>query len=573
MTGVLLACQYGPGFDVGYLSLRSLVADTILGYLVQSMHANGASVVMAMLFYHLLRTHWYGHSSARLGFYGAVMLVLLVAVCFTGYTLAASQMSYWAAAVIFRMFSAIPVYGDALVEWLLAGTTPSSYTLYRIFVLHVLLPFVVLLLILLHVFDLHQVNSSADALVRLDLPRSYECDFHPYVAARDALALCALLSALTALCCFYPEWLNHPDTWVPANPLVTPAHIQPEWYFMLLYSVLRAVPSKSIGLLLLVAFIGSLLAHIRSVRTVQSRSKQLLLRVTGYLSLLDFVAISYLCINLHEYDAFAPLMLCLVLSVTLYRVSVYTDATPVTAGTAVSQAGNAFTATRVDRNVANVVVRASTQEGSKVPSMWSPFLYLWCVVVWSFGSLRALEAASTFCTPTVLLLLLLMVVLPTLTYALDASTTSRNSIRAAIISWFCILLFELLVFLSLGYVIFEPITDPTQPLSPAPTALSLDAMLPPTMLALYVLLTVTWAVHYLTSLPVLHTSCDRLCFGRALCTDVSLATAQRNVTAKRFVPTAKYATQTQSKELHCSCDPGTCTRCPGHREPGHAYAV
>jgi len=228
VSGFVLACQYVPGFADGYAAVRVIVNDTAFGYLVQALHGNGAAIVMAGLFLHMLRTLWYGHTTPRLALYGFVLLIFLIAVCFTGYTLAACQMSYWAAAVIFRMLSVIPFVGDRLADYILAGPSPWDMTLCRIFTVHVILPFVVLAFIIIHVLELHAAGSAGDSTIRLDVHRVDEADFHRLVWARDVLALLLYCIAAGVFVFVYPEWLLHPDTWVPANPLVTPISIQPE---------------------------------------------------------------------------------------------------------------------------------------------------------------------------------------------------------------------------------------------------------------------------------------------------------------------------------------------------------
>lgn len=181
VTGVVLACQYVPGFAGGYTAIRQIVNGTAFGYLVQALHGNGAAIVMAALFLHMLRTLWYGHTTPRLSLYGFILLILLIAVCFTGYTLAACQMSYWAAAVIFRMLSVIPFVGDRLADYILAGPSPWDMTIRRIFTLHVILPFVVLAFIIIHVLELHAAGSAGDFATRLDVHRVDEADFHRLV--------------------------------------------------------------------------------------------------------------------------------------------------------------------------------------------------------------------------------------------------------------------------------------------------------------------------------------------------------------------------------------------------------
>lgn len=212
ITGLLLAMQYFPDFALGYTSVRTLTLDTTLGYLMQSLHANNASLVMLMLYVHMLRTLHYSHTSHRLATIGFTLAILLTATCFTGYTLASCQMSYWAAAVILRMLSVLPTFGNTLADYVLAGPSPNSLTLRRFLTAHTLLPFLVTALLLAHVLDLHTVSSAGDSTLRLDVPRTSEVEFHRFVLARDALALTAYATALLLATLVLPELLLHPDT-------------------------------------------------------------------------------------------------------------------------------------------------------------------------------------------------------------------------------------------------------------------------------------------------------------------------------------------------------------------------
>jgi quinol-cytochrome oxidoreductase complex cytochrome b subunit len=332
-------------------------------------------------------------------------LILLIAVCFTGYTLAACQMSYWAAAVIFRMLSVIPVVGDRLADYILAGPTPWSMTIRRIFTVHVILPFVTLAVIFAHLLELHTAGSVGDFVTRLDVPRSDELDFHRLVWSRDVLALLLYLWFAYLLVFVYPEWLLHPDTWVPANPLVTPLSIQPEWYFMLLYSILRAIPHKGLGMLTLVLFIWSFYALYNLQRTNEHRSRYISNRTTLLLTIVDFLVISYLCTHLHHYDTYFALMLYLAVATHLlfvnYHLSIYiptvTTAVPLRTNTAVYH---------------DLTLHIQSQEGPKLPSYWLYAVLVWFIIVSHFMlSLATRDAHLNLFVPVLFLILTILAVI------------------------------------------------------------------------------------------------------------------------------------------------------------------
>jgi len=481
VSGFVLACQYVPGFVGGYTAVRQLVNDTAFGYLVQALHANGAAVVMAALFLHMLRTLWYGHTTPRISLYGFILLILLVAVCFTGYTLAACQMSYWAAAVIFRMLSVIPFVGDRLADYILAGPAPWDMTLCRIFTVHVILPFVVLAFIIVHVLELHSAGSAGDFSTRLDVHRVDESDFHRLVWARDTLALLLYCAVTYVLVFVFPELLLHPDTWVPANPLVTPLSIQPEWYFMLLYSILRAVPHKGVGMLVLVLFILSFYSIYSYFRVNEHRSRTISLRAALLLSLVDFLCISYLCTHLHHYDTFFSLMLYLAICTHLFFIGYHSGVVM-----------PSVQPTRYMGNFTHLTLHVQSQEGPKLPSYWVLAIIMWfstvCYVMLSLST----RVASL--GPLLVVVLAWLVLLAACSAAYDSGTWSRESTRNTLFFWYCIILFESLLFASVIAAVLATQLD----VSVARVVVAspvLYELLPPTAIALYLLLFVTWYLH------------------------------------------------------------------------------
>ena len=274
-TGIVLAMHYTPHIDLAFDSVERIRREVNFGWLIQYLHANGASMFFAVVYIHIFRGIYYGSYKAPrelLWMLGVVILLAMMATAFMGYVLPWGQMSFWAATVITNLFSAIPGIGEAIVTWLWGGFSVDNPTLNRFYSFHYLLPFVLLGVVILHVIALHIHGSNNPDGIDLTGPQD-SVPFHPYFTAKDSVGTGVFLIILAALVFYAPNYLNHPDNTIPANPLQTPAHIVPEWYFLPYYAILRAIPDKLFGVIamfssILVLFILPWLdtAKVRSAR-------------------------------------------------------------------------------------------------------------------------------------------------------------------------------------------------------------------------------------------------------------------------------------------------------------------
>jgi ubiquinol-cytochrome c reductase cytochrome b subunit len=234
--------------------------DVNYGWLLRYVHANGASMFFIVVYIHIWRGLWYGSYKAPrelLWMLGVVIFLLMMATAFMGYVLPWGQMSFWGATVITNLFSAVPVVGEAIVTWLWGGFSVDNPTLNRFYSLHYLLPFVITGVVFLHVAALHITGSNNPLGIDPKGPQD-TVPFHPYYTIKDSIGLVVYLAVFAVLVFFAPNYLGHPDNYIPANPLVTPEHIVPEWYFLPFYAILRAVPDKLGGVLLMFGSIAVL---------------------------------------------------------------------------------------------------------------------------------------------------------------------------------------------------------------------------------------------------------------------------------------------------------------------------
>jgi ubiquinol-cytochrome c reductase cytochrome b/c1 subunit len=253
VTGIFLAMDYQPNIDLAFDSVQRIMRDVNYGWLVRYVHMNGASMFFIAVYIHIFRGLYYGsYKKPRelLWIIGVVLLLLMMATAFLGYTLPWGQMSYWAATVITNLFSAIPLVGKPIVMWLWGGFSVDNPTLNRFYSLHYLLPFVILGVVVLHVAALHVTGSNNPLGIEVKSPQD-TIPFHPYYTIKDSVGLCVFLTVFAILVFFAPNYLGHPDNYIPANPLATPAEIVPEWYFLPFYAILRSVPDKLGGVILL----------------------------------------------------------------------------------------------------------------------------------------------------------------------------------------------------------------------------------------------------------------------------------------------------------------------------------
>lgn len=260
VTGIFLAMHYKPDTALAFDSIQQIMRNVEWGWLLRNMHMVGASFFFIVVYIHIFRGLHYGsYKSPRevLWWMGVIILFLMMGTAFMGYVLPWGQMSYWGATVITNLLSVIPLVGDNVVIWLWGGFTVDDPTLNRFYVLHFLLPFIIVGVVILHIWALH-TNHSNNPL-GIDLKKKTDwIPFHPYYTVKDIFGLGVYLIPFSFMVFFAPDFLGHPDNYIPADPLVTPAHIVPEWYFLPFYAILRAIPAKGLGVLAMVASIAIL---------------------------------------------------------------------------------------------------------------------------------------------------------------------------------------------------------------------------------------------------------------------------------------------------------------------------
>ena len=257
ITGIILAMHYVPHVAHAFDSVERIRRDVNYGWLIQSIHANGASMFFLAVYIHMFRGLYYGSYKAPrelLWMLGVVIYFLMVGAAFMGYVLPWGQMSFWGATVITNLIGALPIVGESITTWLWGGFAVDNPTLNRFFSLHYLIPFIIAGIVVLHIWALHvpgngnptgiDVKSKADTV-----------PFHPYYTVKDGFALVLFAMLFAAFVFFMPNALGHADNFIPANPAVTPAEIVPEWYLLPFYAILRSIPDKLLGVLAMFAAI------------------------------------------------------------------------------------------------------------------------------------------------------------------------------------------------------------------------------------------------------------------------------------------------------------------------------
>ncbi len=257
VTGLVLAMHYTPHVDHAFASVQHIKRDVNFGWLIQPLHAVGASMFFIAVYIHIFRGLYYGsYKSPRevLWMLGVVILLLMMATAFMGYVLPWGQMSFWGATVITNLFSAIPYVGDSIVTMLWGGFSVDNPTLNRFFSLHFLLPFVIFGVVILHIWALHVPGNNNPTGIAVKSNQD-TVPFHPYYTIKDAFALVVFVIFFAWFVFYIPDYLGHADNYIEANPLVTPPHIVPEWYFLPFYAILRAIPDKLLGVVAMFASI------------------------------------------------------------------------------------------------------------------------------------------------------------------------------------------------------------------------------------------------------------------------------------------------------------------------------
>ncbi len=249
ITGIFLAMQYTPHIEHAFNSVERIMRDVNYGWLLRYAHANGASFFFIVVYLHILRGMYYGsykHPRELLWIIGVIIFITMMATAFMGYVLPWGQMSFWGATVITNLFSAIPFIGEDLVVWLWGGFSVNNATLNRFFALHYLLPFGIVTFAILHIVSLYTFGSNNPTGIDVK-SKEDTIPFHPYYTIKDVVGVGFLLIPFCIFVFFLPNYLGHPDNYIEADPLITPTHIVPEWYFLPFYAILRAIPNKLMG--------------------------------------------------------------------------------------------------------------------------------------------------------------------------------------------------------------------------------------------------------------------------------------------------------------------------------------
>ena len=253
LTGIVLVMHYTPHAALAFDSVEHIMRDVNWGWLLRWMHANGAAFFFLAVYIHMFRGLYYGSYKAPrevLWMIGVLIFLVMMATAFMGYVLPWGQMSFWAAVVITNLFSAFPVIGEPLVQWLWGGFAVDNPTLQRFFSLHYLLPFVLVGLVILHIWALHVTGNNNPDGIEVKSEQD-TLPFHPYYTMKDLFAIVVFLMVYLAFVFYSPWYMGHSINFVPGNPLVTPEHIVPEWYFLPFYAMLRAIPDKLGGVLVM----------------------------------------------------------------------------------------------------------------------------------------------------------------------------------------------------------------------------------------------------------------------------------------------------------------------------------
>nr|QID48540.1 cytochrome b [Celes skalozubovi] len=256
-TGLFLTMHYTPNIDMAFSSVIHICRDVNNGWIIRTLHANGASMFFICIYLHVGRGIYYGsYMFKNTWMTGVMILFLVMATAFMGYVLPWGQMSFWGATVITNLLSAIPFIGMDIVQWMWGGFAVDNATLNRFYTLHFVLPFIIMAMVMIHLFFLHQTGSNNPIGLNSNIDK---IPFHPYFTYKDSITFIMTIMILVMMCLINPYMLGDPDNFMPANPLVTPIHIQPEWYFLFAYAILRSIPNKLGGVIALLLSVSILM--------------------------------------------------------------------------------------------------------------------------------------------------------------------------------------------------------------------------------------------------------------------------------------------------------------------------
>nr|WEL32832.1 cytochrome b [Ptygomastax nihilsulcus] len=257
ITGLLLSMHYTANIEMAFNSVIHICRNVNNGWMLRTMHANGASLFFMCIYLHVGRGLYYGsYTYKNTWIVGTIILFMMMATAFMGYVLPWGQMSFWGATVITNLLSAIPYLGQELVQWIWGGFAVDNATLNRFFTFHFILPFIIMMMSMIHLLFLHQTGSNNPMGLNSNIDK---IPFHPYFTFKDIITFMIIIVNLMILSMIEPYILGDPDNFIPANPLVTPIHIQPEWYFLFAYAILRSIPNKLGGVIALIMSISILM--------------------------------------------------------------------------------------------------------------------------------------------------------------------------------------------------------------------------------------------------------------------------------------------------------------------------
>ena len=297
ITGIVLAMHYVPHIDYAFASVERIDRDVNFGWLLRNIHANGASMFFLAVYLHMLRGLYYGSYKAPrelLWILGVVIYLLMMAAAFLGYVLPWGQMSYWGAMVITNLFGALPLIGTPITEWLWGGFSVGNATLNRFFSLHYLIPFLIAGIVGLHVWALHVPGNNNPTGLSIKT-KADTLPFHPYYTVKDGFAIIVYMIIFAFFVFYWPDALGHADNYIEANALVTPAHIVPEWYLLPFYAILRAVPDKLGGVLMMFGAIAVLFVLPWLDRSpIRSGGYRPIFKLFFWVLVIDCIALTYL---------------------------------------------------------------------------------------------------------------------------------------------------------------------------------------------------------------------------------------------------------------------------------------
>ena len=296
ITGVILSMHYTAHVDHAFDSIEHIMRNVNHGWLIRYIHMNGASFFFIVVYIHIFRGLYYGSYKAPrelLWWLGIIILLLMMATAFMGYVLPWGQMSFWGATVITNLFSAIPLIGDNITQWLWGGYSVDNPTLSRFYTLHFLLPFLIVGVVVLHIVALHTHGSNNPLGIDRKGPQD-SIPFHPFYTIKDLFGLSFALTIFFAVVFFAPDFLGHPDNYIPADPLKTPAHIVPEWYFLPFYAILRAIPDKLGGVIAMFSaiFVLFLLPWLDTSK-VRSATFRPIYKILFWIFLIDAIVLGW----------------------------------------------------------------------------------------------------------------------------------------------------------------------------------------------------------------------------------------------------------------------------------------